>query len=173
MAARTTRDGQERAYIFRAGGLQVSRAGEQIIQDRKQAIAFEEGLEACQELEVKLHVPPLAAPHLLLQCVHHLGENMVYKLGFCGVCDEDDGGDEGRLEWLLNLQLQDQVNKDLAKILILVVVANHEGDGLDLLGPAPQWRLGDSEELSSDSDVQRSIVGASPLVSAVVSVIII
>jgi hypothetical protein len=162
-----------RAYIFRAGSLEGGRPSEQLIQDGEQALALQHRLEAGQELEMKLHLPPLATPDLLLRLLHHLGEHVVDHFGLAGVGNQYHGSHEGRLQRLLDLQLQHQLEEDPAEVFVVVVVGDHERDGLHFLGPASQWRLGDAEELASDSNMQRRIVGTPALVSAIIVIVVI
>lgn len=94
------------------------------------------------------------------------------ELGLEGVDDEDDGGNKGRLERLLHGHERDEVEDAGAHVLVVSRgIDNELRDGLHLLVPALQWRLGQPEELFSDACVRGRVVSAA-LIAAVVVIVV-
>src|ERR1051325_2639375 len=98
---------RRKPYILRTSGLQVHRAREELLQHGEKPVALQQALETGRELQVKLHVPPVALADPRLHHARELGQQYVYNLGLARVGDEYDARQERRLERLLNGQLQD------------------------------------------------------------------
>lgn len=53
------------------------------------------------------------------------------------------------------MELHDEVEEDSAHVLLFVVVGDHVCNGQDLVGPSSQWRVGNAQQLASDTDGKR------------------
>jgi hypothetical protein len=88
-----------------------------------------------------------------------------------GVGEQHDGGYEGRLERLLDGQLQHQVDKVAAQQLVVPVVGEERRDGLHLLVPRPHGVLGDGDELLAHAHVRRRVEAAARAAPVVVVIV--
>lgn len=81
---------------------------------------------------------PVAEGEVVFDCLCKTGEDDIDDVRAKRILDENDGSHEGRFQRLLDGQLQCEVDKGVAKLLILVIVAQHAGDGLHLGRPLAQ-----------------------------------
>jgi hypothetical protein len=158
-------------YILRAGCLKLDGALKERLQEREYALPEQAALQAGDELEVQLHVSPLTRLDLALNRGAQFGQNLLRDVGLVRVGDLDDGSNEGRLERLLNNELERSVDEDLTS-LGLLGSPNELTDGLRLLVPASEGRLGECQELLSESDVHRRRV-VPPLVGSPAIIVIV
>lgn len=104
---------KKETYILGACRLQVGSTAEELFKQRKDSIALQTRLQACQKLQVQLHVSPLPLGDLALSFFSDGGEDGVHNLRLDGVCHEHNSRHERRLQRLLDNQLHGQTDKGI------------------------------------------------------------
>jgi hypothetical protein len=90
------------------------------------------------------------------------------------VGNQHHGGDEGRLERLLDGQLQNQVDKVAAQKFVVPIVGKQVGDAGHLFVPGAHGVFGDGDQLLAHAHVWRgSVEAATAAAAAIVAVVII
>ena len=159
-------------HILRARSLQVHRALKQPLEHGEHTLPLETPLQARQQLQIKLHIPPLPLPNLPLDQPRQLHQQHIHDLWPRRVGEQHDSRNKRRLEGLLDGQLQDQVDKVAPQQLVVPVVGEQRRDRLDLLVPGAHRVLGDGDELLAHAHVGRRIVAAAGRAAAVKVVVV-
>lgn len=159
-------------HILRARSLQVHRTLKEPLEHGKHTLALQTPLQARQQLQIKLHSPPLALLNLPLNQPRQLHQQHIHNLWPRRVGEQHDGSNKRRLEGLFDSQLQDKVDKVAAQQLVVPVVCEQRGDRLDLLVPGAHRVLGDGDKLLAHAHVGRRIVAAAGRAAAVKVVVV-
>lgn len=164
---------QHQTHIVGARRLQLGGLAKELLQQREEAVSLQGAGQARQQLQVQLNVAPLALSHLGLNAARQLRQQHVDDLGLARVGHQHDGGEEGRLERLLERQLHHQVDKVPAQQLVVPVVGEQVRDRRHLLVPGADGVLGDGQQLSADALVWGRRVDATVLVAASSVVVVV
>lgn len=88
---------------------------------------------------------PVPEGEVVVDCLSEAYEDGIDHVGIERVLDENDGSHKGRFQRLLGGQLQGKVDKGVAQLFILVVIAQQASDGLHFGVPLAKGRVGDTE----------------------------
>lgn len=161
-------------HILGASRLQINSPIKQLFQQWEYPLPLQAALQTSQKLQVQLHLAPFALGDLLLDQFRQLREQHIDDLRAGRVRDDHDGGDEGRLERLLNGQLESEVDKVTAQQLVIPVVCEEGRNGVDFFVPRPHGILGDGDELLAHAHVgRREIVVAATRGGATLVLIVV
>lgn len=166
-------EGKRITHIIRTSRLQIRSPHKQLLQQRKNPLPLQTALQARQKLEQQLHLPPVALADVLLNLRRQPRQHAVHELRFQRVGDHDHGRDKGRLERLLQNQLQGEVIKGGAQVFVVKVFRHHARNRGDFFGPSSQGGVGQAEELATKTDGYGGGICAPALLSAIVMVIIV
>lgn len=90
-----------------------------------------------------------------------------------GVHDQHDGGRERRLEWLLDGELQHQIDEVGAQPLVVVVVGQEVRDPVDLLLDTTEGVVGEVDDLLAQAGRDRGLVTASGTALVAVGLLVV
>lgn len=119
---------------------------------------------------------------ILPTILHARVEPIVPAVGSClggrrlvrqGVDDQNDSSGEGRLEGLLDGELQDQVDKVGAQPLVVVVLGQEVGDAVDLLLDAAEGAVGKVDDLLAQAGGNRGLVAAARAALVAVGLVVV
>jgi hypothetical protein len=119
-------------------------------------------VQAGQKLEVQLNASPVPFFDHALCHACNFTKQVVHDLRLACICHQHNSCEEGRLEWLLDHQLMNELDKVTTQQLILIIIDEKCGDRADLLVPSQDRVLGEGKQLSANANVRRRAIESTP-----------
>lgn len=115
---------KSKTYIYFGSNLQICSTVEEIIKNRENTLAFKNALQAGKEAQYELELAPISRIGSGLGLLRSSGEYLFGDVLRFVIGIEDDGGDEGDLERLLDDELDGNVQQVAADLVIFKVGGN-------------------------------------------------